>query len=148
MTFDRISSYQVESYFAFVAKLIYLKLNDFVLLPRGIQIEGDNEINLVVQRKLSLYEVIHGRKSELTLVMKLSVCLRVARILNTLHSFKIAHGSVTSHNLVFDLDFSNDPAKPFRLMLCELELHDFKKYANMFSSYRCVSVWSSPECLK
>ena len=30
----------------------------------------------------------------------------------------------------------------------ELELHDFKKYANMFSDYRCASVWSPPECLK
>lgn len=84
----------------------------------------------------------------MTKVMKLSVCLRVARTLNTLHSMKIAHGSVSSHNLMFDLDFSNDPAKPFKLLLCELELHDFKKYANMFGSYRCVSVWSSPECLK
>lgn len=30
----------------------------------------------------------------------------------------------------------------------ELELSDFKRYANMFFSYRCVSVWSAPECLK
>jgi hypothetical protein len=38
--------------------------------------------------------------------------------------------------------------KPFRVYLSELELNDFKKYANMFGSYRCISVWSSPECLK
>jgi hypothetical protein len=120
------------------------------LLPRGIQIEGDNTINLVVPKKVSLYDVIHERKTEMSLALKLSVCLRVARILNTLHDLKppIAHGSLSSHNLVFDLDFSNEPDKPFKLFLCELELHDFKKYANMFGDYRCVSVWSSPECLK
>lgn len=38
--------------------------------------------------------------------------------------------------------------KPFRVYVSELELNDFKKYANMFGSYRCISVWSSPECLK
>lgn len=27
-------------------------------------------------------------------------------------------------------------------------MKDFKKYANMFYAYRCVTVWSPPECLK
>ena len=27
-------------------------------------------------------------------------------------------------------------------------MNDFKRYANMFYSYRCVSVSSAPECLK
>jgi serine/threonine protein kinase len=148
MTFDRISSYQVDSYFAFVTKLVYLKLQDYVLLPRGIQFEGDNIINLVEPRKLSLYEVLHERKLDLPLVLKLSIILRVARILHTLHSQKLAHGSLTSHNLMFDLDFMKDPEAPFKLYICEVELHDFKKYANMFGNYRCVSVWSPPECLK
>jgi len=30
----------------------------------------------------------------------------------------------------------------------EIEMNDFKRYAAMFHSYRCVSVSSSPECLK
>jgi hypothetical protein len=87
---------------------------------------------------------------KLNQTMKISICLRLARILNTLHSLStpLAHGSITSHNLLFDLDFEGDPMKPFKLYLAELELHDFKKYANMFGNYRCASVWSSPECLK
>ena len=38
--------------------------------------------------------------------------------------------------------------KPFRVFLGEVELNDFKKYANLFADYRSISVWSSPECLK
>lgn len=82
--------------------------------------------------------------------MKVSLCLRTARILNTLHGLlpQIAHGQLTSHNLMLDLEFNKNPSMPFRLFLTELELEDFKKYANMFSSYRCASVWSAPEVLK
>lgn len=32
--------------------------------------------------------------------------------------------------------------------MSEIELSEFKKYANMFYSYRNVSVWSAPEVLK
>lgn len=32
--------------------------------------------------------------------------------------------------------------------LGELEMSDFKRYANMFYNYRSVSVWAPPECLK
>ena len=29
----------------------------------------------------------------------------------------------------------------------ELEMRDFKRYANMFFTYRSVNVYSAPECL-
>ena len=82
--------------------------------------------------------------------MKISVCLRIARILNTLHNLvpPLPHGSLTSHNIFFDLGFSGNAMKDYKLYLGELELNDFKKYGNVFDSYRCVSVWSAPECLK
>lgn len=82
--------------------------------------------------------------------MKVSICLRLARIFNTLHGLSpsISHGSLTSHNVFLDPDFKDDWMIPFRLYLGELELHDFKKYANLFGDYRCASVWSAPECLK
>lgn len=105
---------------------------------------------MIVPRKLSLYEILHSGDRKLSLPMKISICLRVSRILNTLHGLAppIAHGSLSSHNFFLDLDFQDDCMKPYKLYLGELELHDFKKYANMFSDYRCASVWSSPECLK
>lgn len=87
INFDRISSYQVESYFENIAKLHYLRLQDYLLGPKGIMIEGENEINLIVPKKLSLYQVLHAQDSKkLSTTMKLSICLRVARILNTLHT--------------------------------------------------------------
>jgi hypothetical protein len=105
---------------------------------------------------MSLYEVLHAQNNEnekckdMSMVMKISLCLRTARILNTLHSLKpsIAFGSLSSHNLMLDLDFTKDSLHSYRLLLSELELHDFKKYANMFGNYRPASVWSAPEVLK
>ena len=48
MKFDRISSYQVEGYFANIAKLKFLQLQDYLMFPKGIHIEGENEINVLV----------------------------------------------------------------------------------------------------
>ena len=45
------------------------------------------------------------------------------------------------------MDFDADSEVP-RVRLGELEMNDFKRYANMFYSYRSVSVFSAPECLK
>lgn len=147
--FDRISSYQVESYFAQIAKLHYMRMQDFLLLPKGIRIEGENEINLIEPRKFSLYEVIHAKDAtQLSLTMKLTICLRIARILNTLHQQHLFYGNLSSHNLMFEPNFSKDPQQMFKLYLTELELQDFMKYANMFGSYRNASVWSAPEVLK
>lgn len=140
----------MEGYFANVVKLNYLRLQDYILFPLGIHIEGENQVNLIVPRKLSLYEILHSGERKISLPMKISICLRIARILNTLHGLTppIAHGSLSSHNFFLDLDFEDDCMKPYKLYLGELELHDFKKYANMFSEYRCASVWSPPESLK
>lgn len=110
MKFDRISSYQIEGYFQIIAKLQYLKLQDYILMPVGIHIEGENEINILIPKKLSLYDLLHASeslKSFETVCMKLSICLRIARILNTLHTLSpaIAHGSINSQNIFIDNDF-------------------------------------------
>lgn len=67
MQFERISSYQVEGYFANVAKLNYLRLQDYILMPLGIHIEGENQVNLIVPQKLSLYEILHSGDRQLSL---------------------------------------------------------------------------------
>ena len=68
-------------------------------MPKGIYIDGENEINLVIPKKQSLYERLHGGDTTIeTVTMKLSICLRIARTLNTLHSLtpKVAHGNICS----------------------------------------------------
>ena len=35
-----------------------------------------------------------------------------------------------------------------KVRIGELEMNDFKRYANMFYSYKCVTVCSPPECLE
>ena len=59
----------------------------------------------------------------------------------------IAHGSITSHNVFVEFD-EEGKDKPPKVRLGELEMTDFKRYANMFYSYRPVTVWSPPECLR
>jgi hypothetical protein len=110
MKFDRISSYQIEGYFQSIAKLQYLKLQDYILMPVGINIDGENEINILIPKKTSLYDLLHSSgisKPIETVSMKLSICLRIARILNTLHSLSpaIAHGSINRYNIFIDNDF-------------------------------------------
>ena len=74
--------------------------------------------------------------------------LETARVLNQFHSLgtPIAHGSLNSHNVF--VEFDEDDEEKCTVRLGELEMSDFKKYANMFYSYKPLSVWSPPECLK
>lgn len=67
--------------------------------------------------------------------------------MNQFHSlgYPFAHGNLNSHNVF--VEFDEETSKP-HVRIGELEMNDFKRYANMFYSYRNVSVWSSPESLK
>ena len=69
--------------------------------------------------------------------------------MNTLHTLQqpIAHGSLNAHNIFVDITQAETDTKP-KVRVGELELSDFKRYANMFYSYRSVNVCSPPECLK
>ena len=68
--------------------------------------------------------------------------------MHQLHSlgYPYAHGSLNSHNIFVELP-END-SEEVQVKIGELEMRDIKRYANMFFSYRCVSVYSAPECLK
>jgi hypothetical protein len=140
-----------------LANLHYCRMHDFILFPKGIHISEDNEINIISPHKRSLFNKLHkmgkintSDKGINTELMKVAICLRLARIINTLHSLEppIAHGNLNSHNVFIEVDSTEDLNKPFKVQVSEVELSDFKKYANMFYSYRSVSVWSAPECLK
>ena len=79
-------------------------------MPIGIYIYGENEVNILIPKKQSLYYLLHASESSKpfeTISMKLSICLRIARILNTLHTLSpaIAHGSINSKNIFIDKDF-------------------------------------------
>lgn len=58
----------------------------------------------------------------------------------------LAHGNLNSHNVFVEISNSAEDLPSIRVG--ELEMSDFKRYANMFYSYRSVSVWSAPELLK
>ena len=56
----------------------------------------------------------------------------------------MAHGSLNPHNVFVDYSQGLDNPK---VLLGEMEMSDFKRYANMFYTYRSVTVYSPPECL-
>ena len=90
---------------------------------------------------------MHGpTKVELSSFQKLSILIQLAKILNTFHCFKHrspwAHGNLNSHNVFVQLEPS------IRVQIDGIELTDLKKYANLFLSYKSVSVWSPPEVLQ
>ena len=153
MNYDRISSYQIEAFFTELARLQLYKMSDYVVIPQGIHVSRKMEITVVLPEMVSLNDFLHqpssinGSEEGLSLSKKIAVLLELARILSQFHSLAVpfAHGSITSHNIF--VEFNDETDKP-KVRIGELEMRDFKKYANMFYSYRSVSVWSAPECLK
>jgi hypothetical protein len=77
---------------------------------------------------------------------KIEICLEIAKILFTLNMIQppIHHGHLSSHNIFIELC---NVEKCFKVKLSELEMFPLIKFANTFSGYRNVSVWSAPECL-
>ena len=65
--------------------------------------------------------------------------------MNTFHSLAtpMYHGNLNSLNVFVEVG-----ADVPKIVVGEIEMNDFKRYANMFYSYRSVSVSSAPECLK
>ena len=124
-------------------------------MPQGIHVSKTMEISCVVPELVSLHEwlyeppKINQSEQGLSLFKKMSVLIELAKVLSQFHSLgnsPIAHGSITSHNIFIDL--SSDGSNSVAVKIGELEMNDFKRYANMFYSYRSVTVWSPPECLK
>jgi len=67
--------------------------------------------------------------------------------MDTFHSF-IAHGHLTSHNVFLEIPEDPDKIDSLKVKISEIEMKEFKRYANMFYTYRNASVWSAPEVLK
>ena len=105
---------------------------------------------------ISLFDILNcGAKDDLrkqlTFNMKYRICMDVARIMFSFHSFNppICHGHLTSHNVFFDLSMK-DPSllKKAKVKIGDIELLPILKYANTFYNYRSTSVWSAPEQLR
>ena len=156
MNFERISSYQVEGYFSELARLYMYRLTRHVVFPKGLYITEKNEINLIMSKKISLYELIHSMDQinsttvSLSPRTKIMILQELARIMNTLHAIQppMAHGHLTSHNVFVQLPQEGDDVeRELKVQVSEVETLQLKKYANMFYNYRNKSVWSAPESL-
>ena len=115
------------------------------------------QINIVMPSLVSLHEMIHqdeqvnGSVESLSVSQKLGILIQIARIMNTFHSLNppMYHGNLNSSNIFVDVDTrDNDSDSDFTVRIGEIEMGDIKKYANLFYSYRSISVSSPPECLE
>ena len=153
MNYDRISSYQIEAFFTELARIKLYKMEQYIVMPLGVHVSNKMEITVLLPEHVSLHDFIHqphsinGSQEGLSLAKKISVLLELARVMHSFHSLSTpyAHGNLNSHNVFVDFD---DESEEPRVRIGELEMSDFKRYANMFYSYRNVSVWSPPENLK
>ena len=70
--------------------------------------------------------------------------------MNTFHSLAVPvyHGNLNSFNVFVEIQVGSDGVKVPRVIVGEIDMNDFKRYANMFYSYKSVSVSSAPECLR
>ena len=87
----------------------------------------------------------------MTVSQKLGVLLKIARIVNTMHNLNppICHGNLNTQNIFIEVKQEDEDSTPeYLIRLGEIEMADFKKYANLFYSYRSTSVSSAPENLK
>jgi hypothetical protein len=76
----------------------------------------------------------------------------LAKIMNTfvnLRTKSMSHGHLTSHNIFVQIPENLEELESnLKVQVEGFETTDLKKYANMFYSYKNVTVWSSPEVLK
>lgn len=81
--------------------------------------------------------------------MKLNILIKLAKSMDQFHQNAMSHGSLTSFNVFVSVP--EDPRQIEDKLVVQvdgIELVDFKKFANIFFSYRNSSVWSAPEVLK
>ena len=122
-------------------------------MPLGIHVGSKMEITVIIPELISLHELVYsperlnGSEEGLSLSKKIAVLIELAKLLNQLHSLgtPYAHGNLNSHNVFVELP-DNDNEPPI-VRIGEIEMSDFKRYANLFFNYRSVSVYSAPECL-
>ena len=158
MNFERITAYQMESYFTYITHIHMLKLFKYTVFPKAVFINEKNSIHLIYPQRKSLYELIHdplrinNSGTQISTFAKLHIMHSIATILNTFATLRhkpMSHGHLNSQNIFVSLP--EDPSQlesHLRVQIDGFETTELKKYANMFYSYKNVSVWSPPEVLK
>ena len=89
--------------------------------------------------KGSLFDALHINNMPLTLTEKIRISGDIAAGILNFHMQGKAHGHLTSHNILFDENFT-----PY---ISDLGFNKLKKYAGIVSGYTNINAWSSPELL-
>jgi len=144
----------MEGYYTELARIHMTKLSKLVVFPKGVYVDEHNSIHLIMPKRLSLFEFVHNVTKSTTSFSvpsytKLVIMTQLARTMDTFHSFgHTAHGHLTSHNVFVEIPEDPEKVDNLKVQVSEIEMTEFKKYANMFYTYRNASVWSAPEVLR
>ena len=88
MNYDRISTYQIEAFFSELAKIQLYRMQNYILMPKGIHVSSKMEITVVLPEMVSLHDFIHqpqrinGSEEGLSLSKKIAVLVELAKVMN------------------------------------------------------------------
>ena len=85
MDFERLTSYQIESYFTQLAYIYLLKLTKYVVFPQGVYINENNSLHVVTEYGVSLHQLMFSKEQVLSPYTKLQILIQTAKIINTFH---------------------------------------------------------------
>ncbi|OMJ77585.1 hypothetical protein SteCoe_22793 [Stentor coeruleus] len=139
INFSRISGYIIED--------IKLEIQELkkISTPGMITFYGAMmnlpEIGLVfAEIPKSLYRIFHEDQIIMSLKDKTGLIKRIIRVVQNLHHQGMAHGHLSSHNILIKKD--NRP------IISDFGLEKLKKYAGLTINYTNKNIWTSPELLK
>lgn len=85
MDFERLTPYQIESYFTQLAYIYLLKLTKYVVFPQGVYINEKNSLHVVTEYGISLHQLMYSKEQVLSPYTKLQILIQTAKIINTFH---------------------------------------------------------------
>lgn len=150
MDFERLTPYQIESYFTQLAYIYLLKLTKYVVFPQGVYINEKNSLHVVAEYGISLHQLMYSKEQVLSPYTKLQILIQTAKIINTFHRLSdqpLYHGHLTPHNIFVSIQSQNG-AELVKVKIDGFENGDLKKYASTLYNYRTATVYSSPEVLR
>lgn len=60
MDFERLTQYQIESYFNKLSQIFSLNLQKYILFTRGVYIDKKNSLHLIQKKQISLHDFIYS----------------------------------------------------------------------------------------
>lgn len=78
MDFERLTPYQIESFYAQLSYIYLLKLSRYVVFPQGVYIDEKNSLHIISTYNVSLHELMFSKENVLSPYTKLQILIHTA----------------------------------------------------------------------